>query len=237
MKRNNYYPSRQADQIQWLGNFANKLPGYTGALDLDTAEVTAAVADCNWLTYVLQLWLPAARTWSLASTNAVTEACTGSGTTAQVLPVFVPPALPDDTVVVPPGALDRLFALVQSIKDDGKATDTISANLGLLGSEQTGPDLATVQPAIAANVVGSQVQVKWGWGGNGAFLDSCEIHVDRGDNKGFVLLTIDTTPNYTDTQPFPAPGQSALWKYKAIYRQGDQRVGQWSDVATLAIAG
>ena len=28
--------------------------------------------------------------------------------------------------------------------------------------------------------------------------------VDRGDGKGYVLLTVDTTPNYVDTQPFPA---------------------------------
>jgi hypothetical protein len=32
-------------------------------------------------------------------------------------------------------------------------------------------------------------------------------------------------------------GQSALWKYKAIYRQGDDRVGQWSDVVSLPVAG
>jgi hypothetical protein len=32
-----------------------------------------------------------------------------------------------------------------------------------------------------------------------------------------------------DTQTLTA-GQSALWKYKAIYRQGDDRVGQWSNV-------
>jgi hypothetical protein len=38
------------------------------------------------------------------------------------------------------------------------------------------------------------------------------------------------------TQAFPA-GQSALWKYKAIDRADDQRVGQWRDVASVAAAG
>lgn len=236
MKRNKYYPSRQADQTLWLANFASKLTPYTGTLGILPAQVTSIIADCNWLIYVLELWLPAARAWSLATTNALKEAESGPGSLAQSLPPFIAPALPAGTVAVNPGALDRIFDLVQVIKESGKLTDTISANLGLVGSAQTGPDLATVQPALAANVVGSQVLVKWGWGGHGAFLDSCEIHVDRADSKGFVLLTIDTTPNYTDTQPFPA-GQSALWKYKAIYRQGDQRVGQWSEVVTVAVAG
>ena len=49
-------------------------------------------------------------------------------------------------------------------------------------------------------------------------------------------MTVDTVPEYTDTQTLPA-GQSALWKYKAIYRQGDDRVGQWSDVVSIPVAG
>ena len=65
-----------------------------------------------------------------------------------------------------------------------------------------------------------------GWGGNSAFLDSCEIQVDRADGMGFVLLTIDTTPGYTDTQPFPAA--PVTWTYRAIYRVDDAQVGQWS---------
>ena len=237
MRMNHYYPTRQADQVQWLTNFSLKLPASTGVLGLTAPQVTASVADCNWLIYVLQLWLPAVRHWALASTDATAEAQTGAGGTPQALPIFTPPALPGTTVAVNPGALDRIFVLVQAIKDGGKSSETINTNLGLIGSEQTAPDLATVQPDLAANVSGTQVNVKWGWGGFGAFLDSCEIHVDRSDTKGFGLLTIDTTPNYTDTQPFPAPGQSVLWKYKAIYRQGDQRVGQWSDVVSVAVAG
>ena len=35
----------------------------------------------------------------------------------------------------------------------------------------------------------------------------------------------------------PPAGQSALWKYKAIYRQDDDRVGQWSDVVSIPVTG
>jgi hypothetical protein len=66
-------------------------------------------------------------------------------------------------------------------------------------------------------------------------MASVEIQADRG--TGFVFLAIDTIPNYTDTAPMPAAGQSVLWKYKAIYRQGDDRVGQWSDVVSIPVAG
>lgn len=67
---------------------------------------------------------------------------------------------------------------------------------------------------------------KPGWGGFSADLDMCEIQVDRGDGKGFVALCFDTTSNYTDTTPFPSA--PARWTYQAIYRVGDQRVGQTS---------
>ena len=77
-------------------------------------------------------------------------------------------------------------------------------------------------------------QVVVGWTKQG--MDGLEIHVDRGDGKGFVFLAIDTVPDYTDTAALPAAGQSALWKYKAIYLQGDSRVGQWSDVVSIPVA-
>jgi hypothetical protein len=210
---------------------------FISTLGLTAPQVTAAVADCGWLVYVLQTWLPAVRTWAQAGTDAATEAQTGAGTAALALPVWTAPALPTGVVAVNPGALTRIFALVQLIKDGGKCTDAMATNLGILGTAQTAPNPANFKPEISASVAGGQVLVKWGWGGNSAWLDSCEIQVDRGDAKGFTLLTIDTTPNYTDTQPLPPAGQSALWKYKAIYRQGDARVGQWSDVVSLPVAG
>jgi len=43
--------------------------------------------------------------------------------------------------------------------------------------------------------------------------------------------------NVAFEQPMAAAGQSALWKYKAIYLQADQRAGQWSDVVSIPVAG
>jgi hypothetical protein len=233
MKRNNYYPVNQGGQIVWLANFINKLPGYGTALGLTPAQVSAAVADGLWLLYLLQSWQPGVRNWSLSCTNAVAEAQTGAGSAAQVLPVFTAPTLPATVAAVIPGALNRLFALIQLVKDSGKATDTISSDLGIVGTAQPAPDLTTIQAVISAVIFGNHVNIKWGWGGYSAWLDSCEIQVDRGDGKGFVLLTIDTTPGYTDTQPFPAT--SVKWTYKAIYHVGDGQVGIWSQTTSVTV--
>jgi hypothetical protein len=91
------------------------------------------------------------------------------------------------------------------------------------------------QPDIEATINGNRVEISWGWNGNSAFLDLCEIEVDRNDNKGSILLTYDSTPNYVDTAPFPAT--PTKWIYRAIYRVGDQRVGQWSKPVTVTVGG
>jgi len=233
MKRNNFYPTNQGGQAIWLANWITKLPGYAVTLGLSPAQVAAILADARWLLYLLQTWLPAVRNWSVACTNAVSEAQTGSGTEVQVLPVFTAPALPDLVVPVIPSALNRIFAQIQLIKDSGKCTDSIAADLDILGSDDPGPDYTSIQPVISVRISGNQVFIKWGWGGYTDWLDSCELQVDRNDGKGFVFLSIDTTPGYTDTQPFPAA--HTVWTYRAIYRVGEGQVGLWSQPVSIAV--
>ena len=62
------------------------------------------------------------------------------------------------------------------------------------------------------------------------------IEVDRGDGPGWRFLAVDTEPDYVDTV-LPAAGAGPLWKYRAIYLQGDERFGQWSDVAEITVRG
>lgn len=235
MKHNRYYPVRVADQILWLVNFANKLPGRATALGLTPAQVTAAVADCLWLVYVLQSWLNGVRSFSLGCTQTATLCQTGVGNTAAVLDTFTPPELPDNVTPQLPGSLTRIFVLVQDIKNGHKLTDDIARELGIVGGEDTGPDLNNLHPIINAVVTGGHVAVGWSWQGNSVWLDACEIVVDRGDGKGFVPLTVDYTPNYNDTQPFPAV--KTIWTYKAIYRVGDSQIGQWSPTVSVTVGG
>ncbi|MFA6561264.1 MAG: hypothetical protein WCV00_05095 [Verrucomicrobiia bacterium] len=235
MKRQLYYPYRIANQIVWLENERNKLASYATALGLTTEQVTAAIADCRWLIYILQSWLPAARTWSLACTDAATMAQSGDGSALMALPVFTPPTPPTGVVAVNTGALNRVFALVQLMKDSGGYTEAIGSDLGLVGAEQTAPDFTTLAPALKLTRAATGINVGWNWGGYAAFLDMIEIHVDRGDGKGFDFLANDTTPGYLDTTP--QPSTPAKWKYRAIYRLDDQQVGLWSDEKSITVGG
>jgi hypothetical protein len=190
----------------------------------------------DWLVYLLQAWLPATRNWSQAGTNTLAEAQTGDGTKLMVLPVFVAPALPSGAVSGEHRrAHPHSLRWCRTIKNSGKCSDTRcrppSASSAAPNPARTGPPSSpsfTVSHRRRAG--GHQMEL-----GRLRRLSGlpCEIQVDRGDGKGFVLLTIDTTPGYTDTQPFPAA--RTVWTYRAIYQVNDARVGVWSQSVSVAV--
>lgn len=134
-----------------------------------------------------------------------------------------------------PGIVRRFRELVKRLKSLKNYTPTIGEALGIEGTVQTGPDMAIIQAIIALSIIGNAVLITWGWQGFSAFLDMLEIQVDRNDGKGWVFLTYDTTPNYTDT--FPLPATPTKWKYRAIYRVGDAQVGVWSNTVEITVGG
>lgn len=157
------------------------------------AGSTDAIADARMMIYVLGAWLSAVRPWQKSCMDAARLAQLGKMGVLMVLPVFNAPSLP---VCV---AVNRIFDLTQRVKSSSTYTEAIGTNLGVVGSQQSPPDFATLQPMIVASVAGpNKVDIHWGRGGHAAFLDACEIQVDRGN--GWTLLTIDT-PVYTDSPP------------------------------------
>jgi hypothetical protein len=241
VKHQVWYPTRTADQIVWLENFRHKILGYIATLGLGAPAAAAVIADCRWLIYVLGSWLPAARAWGMSCTDASAAAQTGSGDAALTLPVFTAPTLPGvegtlpAVVPMPPGGLGRIFAFVQMVKDSAGDTEAIETDLRIVGTEDAGPDLATLQPVLTARVSGLHVELRWGWGGHGDHVDLLQIQVDRADGKGWVDLVHDTTPNYTDTAPFPA--NATVWKYRAIFHVNDAPVGLWSATVSVPVGG
>jgi hypothetical protein len=139
MKRQDFYPSRQADQAVWLENFRLKLALYAAALGLSPQRTSDCIADARWLVYLIVSWLESVRTHGKAATSALSQAQTGSGPLA--LPTFTPPTLPDGVEARPAGALDRIFDLIAEIKENGACTEPMCLDLGILGSVEPAPDM------------------------------------------------------------------------------------------------
>jgi hypothetical protein len=215
-----------------LKTFKMGIGTYAAVIGVTAAQMTAQAADADYFNYTLQC-MDVMANGALQWTGW--KNLTRGGGTPPAMGAPVAPVFPAAIAAVAPGIEFRFRSLVQIIKTNPNYNEAIGQALGIEGAQQVGPDLTTIQPAIDAVISGNHVNVKWGWGGNSAFLDICEIQVDRNDGKGFVLLAYDTTPGYTDTQPFPAT--PTKWTYKAIYRVGDSQVGQWSLPVSVTVGG
>ena len=158
--------------------------------------------------------------------------------TATLTPVpdltITKPATPGEVTPAPatvvPGILTRFRDLVRQVKAASAYTDAMGTALGIIGPDSADVDPATLVPEISLRLNGGKVDVLWTKNGQ----EALEIQVDRGTGT-FDLLAIDTRPDYTDTEPLPAT--PARWKYRATYTHDAQRIGQWSNVAEIAVGG
>jgi hypothetical protein len=214
--------------VALIERLAAGLATYGAPLGFSTTEVTAVGTDATYARYVLtqqQRLRGAGQQWTVWKDILIDG---GNGTTASV-PVF-PPAPATVPPAVAPGLVARLRATARRIKASPNYSAAIGSALGIEGAEETVPDLDTLRPELTLTVAGGQVRVGWTRGK----ADALELHVDR-DGKGFVFLAIDSVPDYIDTEVLPAT--PAEWKYKAIYRKEDERIGQWSLVVSITVSG
>lgn len=232
MPKDPYLKSADDDFRDQLNTFKGGIGDHATTLGVAPAEVTAQAADADYFTYVLASQAVVQNTgkqWTAWKDMA------RKGGTAPVTGSPLPPALPEAVPPVGFGIEVRFRALVQRIKKHANYNEAIGEALGIEGAEQSGPDPETLQPELKLKTMGGEVKVEWRWQGQRDFLDMIELQVDRGTGAGWVMLAYDTTPGYTDTAPFPAT--PAKWKYRAIYRKGDARVGQWSGEEAITVGG
>lgn len=230
MPKQYFMPNSEDGKATAFEQFRDNIGPYVATLGLSAADITQQAADADYY----RAALTQAQTMSSAGIQwTAWKAIVLSGTAGSE------PALPTKPAgfptAPPAGILTRFLAMAKSVKNNNNYNKPMGDILGLEGPEQTGPDMATIQPEITARIFGNAVQIPWGWGGYGTYLDICEIQVDRGDGKGFGMLTFDTTPGYIDSMPFPAA--PTKWTYRAIYRVGDAQVGQWSSPVSVMVGG
>jgi hypothetical protein len=226
--KNDPIPNADTEFSALMLAFSLAIPAYATLLEIAAARIAGQLADANYFAFALACQTAAinyGQQWTAWKT-AVREGGDGPATglpQALVLPATVP--------VVPLGIEPRFRALMGDLKKHPAYNDAIGQALGIEGTEKPGPDFATFGPVLKLEQTGAGVMVRWNWRGQSAFLDLLEIEVDRG--SGFHLLSYDSTPDYLDTTPITV---AAKWIYRAIFRVGDARVGQWSGPVSINVA-
>ncbi len=226
MAKNYYLPRDDSGKARLLEHLARRLPAYAETLEVSAADIASLQADAAAFRHDIAATdsiQANARHWT-AYKNLQRD----GGVRVNPLPQL--PHLPPPARDVAPGIVPRLIALVSRLKTARQYSEAIGHDLQIIGPEQrVEPD--DWKPIIATGAVAGQPVLKWPKGD----ADAIEIWADRGDGQGFRLATITSSVDYTDTSARPATG--AVWKYKAIYRLRDTRVGEWSGEVSVAVGG
>jgi len=67
------------------------------------------------------------------------------------------------------------------------------------------------------------------------FTPSCGVKRKYKRRQRFCVPHHQHRAEHYRHHPVTAPGTSAVWNYKAIYRFHDEQVGQWSDVVSVTV--
>jgi len=221
-----YLPKDEAGRVIWLQNFKNKLADYAATLGITPAELAQVEADSETFSGFVG-FLEAMREYSKTATDFKNNLFKSTQTIGAL-----PPA---PTITLPAAARFNIFGetakLVQTIKNHPNYNTTIGENLGIIGEEDTF-DPAALKPQLKLAFRVNHPVIKWVKGP----VDGIRIEVDRGAGT-FSFLAYDTIPDYEDTFPLPPLGQTAIWKYRAVYIIKDQAEGQYSDWLEVTVTG
>jgi hypothetical protein len=231
MKRQVYYPSRIGDQVNWLDNFATKLPIYGATLGVTAGDITASVNDAKYANYVLGSWLSAVRAFSPSTTDAVDDVLTGGGTAPMVLPTFTAPALPAGVTAAVPGTLNRIFALVAKMKLSAGYTEAIGTDLGIVGQAVTEKALPKFSADLLQGTGCQCVKLTFAkYGHMGVYIES------RRSTGAWEFLAIDTESPYMDERPLLVAGQPEVREYHMRFWDKGTPNGDWTDVVKVTVS-
>ena len=221
-----YMPKDDVGKARLLAHLAKHLPVHAAALGLTENDLKEVKADADAFAYTLSALETVQSNGKLWTAFKNQQRDGGSGGTAYPNLTNLPAPVP----AVPLGIIPRLSNLVARIKAARGYSEAIGKDLNIVGTVQV-MEIDEVKPVIEITTRGGQPIIQWSKGD----ADALEIWVDRNDDRGFGLFTIANSPRITDTTP--APATPVQWKYKAIYRLKDDRIGDWSTITPVSVGG
>jgi len=225
-----FLPTDDTGKALWLSNFASKLAGYAAKYSLAAAEVSDMVASELYFIFWVQMRLNFEE-FKKKLTSYKNEMRDGMepGSTPSIEPVL--PAFGPRPPAVAPGIFVRATAIANRIKSHHNYNDADGQDLGIEGPEFS-LDLNSLKPQLSIELATGRPVISYTKLG----LTGLEIHVKRSDGQ-FEFLAFEFSDSYKDMFTLPAPGQTAIWKYKAVYRLKGEQVGQWSDEVSVVVGG
>lgn len=212
-----------------MTNFGSKIGGYATNFALTPAEVSGVQDDAaffSWSVSNLRRIETHKQNWT-AFKNILKKG--EANATVNTVPAI--PLLEAEPTAVAPGVLFRFTTIVNRVKAHPAYTTAIGQNLGIENGTKAKVNTDAAQPALKVAIRGGKVNLIWKKSGFSGIV------IEKDSGKGFVTLDKDFSPDFIDNSPMPAQGESAVWKYRASYLVGDDKVGIMSDIVSVTVAG
>lgn len=227
MSRPSYLPTGVYALDVWLRQFISKLPLYAHELKIEDCEIKELEDQLQMHSHLLQYiaWLESEldKQYRFKDSFVEGEICDELQTALISLPRPTPPP------AVALGLVKRIAKLVKRIKNMRLYTETIGIDLGIIPPKTNKNAAYSTKPEIVIILDADRPVIKWKKRG----VEALDIYVDRGDGLGYVLLGTTSRAKFVDMTPLPKV--LTLWTYKAIYKKGNQQVGELSNPCSVAV--
>jgi hypothetical protein len=228
MKHQYYLPHGDLDRLEWMNNFAQKLPGYATLLGLTPGQISALLADADMLAIVILLLAPF-RDFVQNLTGYKKALMNGSAAPIGDIPA-VPVINPHTAVAA--GVFVRVAALVRIIKASPNYNDdTIGKDLGTVGSE-VDINYGDLKPEPKLILKNEHAYVTWAHN----HTEATDVYADYDDGVGMHFVARIVKSHYLDPH-IPAANTSKVFKFKLHYVLDNEPIGEESEIVSITVTG
>ncbi len=223
-----YIPTSDSDKGKWMNNFQTKIGTYATTLGISAAEVTAVQKDYTMFSYVLNTMEIYKQMMSNLSSYKALLKKSSIQQVIGAMPTL--PTLPAAPAAVAGGIFNRISIMVKKIKLSLNYTEAIGNDLGIISPIQT-VNVNTLQPELSITLEEGRPQIKCVKG----VADAIDLHVNRNDGAGFVLIGRLTKTDFLDISNLPSGIILTEWEYKAMYVIDNVNVVAMSNVVSIVV--
>jgi len=215
-------------RLEWLINFYNKLTELKEFLVISDEELNSIRNDLKMYQFSLKRIEFSKK--QFRRNNLVKDFY------AYGEKVEVQEALTDfDEMEIPhnvePGIFGRISDYIEYLKSTPQFCRQIDQSLALFRFKVLFDISVTLEPQLQIFLDGGRPLIRL----MNRKADSLDLYVDRKDGRGFVFLANYTLKDFIDTHPIPPSSSMVVWQYIAIFKIGEDQVGNFSDPISINV--
>lgn len=224
---NQIIPSTDELFDPWFNNFVMKFAGYATLLGFTAGDATALSNEYDYIhwAFTAQGMFETELNERIHLKRLLRDGPVGEPTPGvPTVPTLAVPA----GAMPAPGIVPRLRKMIQAIKNHKNYTEAIGQDLGIIATASA-PDLNPKPIATGTAAMNSEVTIAFKKGTH----DAVVVEGQRGAETGWTQLDKVMRSPWVDARPPLVAGQPEVRKYRLCYCDGNDAVGDFSDIITV----